>query len=108
MDNDVKAYIENQPSPKKEICIKCRNIIYSVYPHIEEKMKYGVPYYGDKVYLLVLKTHVNMGFDIHELTQQEISCLKGSGKTARYIPLKSVKDVDTEMITRFLKLMFDR
>ena len=59
---NVDEYIEKQKSPQKEICQKLRQIILNSYPDILEEMKYGVPYYGDKYYIVALKTHVNLGF----------------------------------------------
>ncbi len=56
MDNKVDEYIEKQKSPQKEICRKLRQIIFKIFPDIEERMKWGVPTYDkDKFYIVALK-----------------------------------------------------
>jgi len=77
MDNKVNEYIENQVSPQKEVCQKLKEIILTTFPDIIEEMKYGVPYYGSKYYIVALKTHVNLGFTIKGLTKEEIAMLEG-------------------------------
>ncbi len=79
MDKKVIGYIEKQKSPQNQVCKKLREIILNTYPNIKEDMKYGVPYYGDKYYIVALKTYVNLGFLIKNLTREEIALLEGSG-----------------------------
>jgi len=105
MDNKVKNYIEKQKSPQKEICQKLREIILSIYPNIIEEMKYGVPYYGDKYYIVALKTHVNLGFSIKDLTKEEIAIFEGSGKTTRHIKFNTFEDIDEKQIVKLLKIV---
>ena len=105
MDNKVKDYIEKQKSPQKEICQKLREIILSTFPNIIEEMKYGVPYYGNKYYIVALKTHVNLGFSIKGLTKEEISVFEGSGKTTRHIKINTLEDIDEKRIIKLLKMV---
>jgi hypothetical protein len=105
MDNKVKEYIEKQKSPQKEICQKLREIISSTFPNIKEEMKYGVPYYGDKYYIVALKTHVNLGFLIKDLTKEEIAVFEGSGKTTRHIKINSIEGIDEKKIIKLLKMV---
>ena len=105
MDNKVKNYIEKQKSPQKEICQKLREIILNIYPNIIEEMKYGVPYYGDKYYIVALKTHVNLGFSIKDLTKEEIAIFEGSGKTTRHIKFNTLEDIDEKQIVKLLKIV---
>jgi len=105
MDIKVKEYIEQQKSPQKEICQKLREIILSTFPDIIEEMKYGVPYYENKYYIVALKTHVNLGFSIKKLTQEEIALLEGSGKTTRHIKINTLEDIDEKKIIKLLKMV---
>ena len=105
MDNKVKNYIEKQKSPQKEICQKLREIILNIYPNIIEEMKYGVPYYGDKYYIVALKTHVNLGFSIKDLTKEEIAIFEGIGKTTRHIKFNTFEDIDEKQIVKLLKIV---
>ncbi|MFX0106215.1 MAG: DUF1801 domain-containing protein [Candidatus Hodarchaeota archaeon] len=105
MDNKVKEYIEKQKSPQKEICQKLREIILSIFPNIIEEMKYGVPYYGEKYYIVALKTHVNLGFSIKDLTKEEIAFFEGSGKTTRHLKINTLNDIDEKKIIKLLKMI---
>ena len=108
MDNKVEEYIEKQKSPQKEICQKLRGIILNTFPDIKEEMKYGVPYYGNKYYIVALKTHVNLGFSIKNLTKKEISLLEGSGKTMRHLKVNSIEAIDEDKILKLLKMVKDK
>ena len=108
MDKKVDEYIEKQKSPQKEICQKLREIILNMFPDIKEEMKYGVPYYGNKYYIVALKTHVNLGFLIKDLTEKEISLLEGSGKTVRHLKVNSFEDIDEEEILKLLKMVMNK
>ena len=68
-------------------------------------MKYGVPYYGEKYYIVALKNHVNLGFSIEGLTKEEINLLEGSGKTTRHIKIRSTDDIDKNFVIKLLKMV---
>ena len=106
--NRVDEYIEKQKSPQKEICQDLRNIILETYPDILEEMKYGVPYYGNKYYIVALKNHVNLGFTIKGLTKEEIDLLEGTGKTTRHIKIESLEEVDKEYIKNLLEMVMEK
>jgi len=105
MDNKVNEYIEKQMAPQKEICQKLREIIISTFPNIVEKMKYGVPYYGNKYYIVALKTHVNLGFSIKGLRKEEITVFEGSGKTTKHIKINTLENIDEKKIIKLLKMI---
>ena len=105
MDIKVKEYIGKQKSPQKEICQKLREILLSTIPDINEEMKYGVPYYGNKYYIVALKTHVNLGFSIKGLTKEEIALFEGSGKTTKHIKINTLEDIEENMIIKLLKMV---
>ena len=94
MNQKIDDYIEKQKSPQKEICQILRDIIINTFPSIKEEMKYGVPYYGDKYYIVALKTHVNLGFSIKDLTKEEINRLEGTGKTKDEMRKRAIELLD--------------
>ena len=108
MSQEVNEYIEKQNSPQKEICRILREIILKTYPNIKEEMKWGVPYYGNIYYFVALKTHVNLGFSIKKLDNDEIKLLEGTGKTMRHIKIKNMKDIEEEKIVKLLKMVMDK
>ena len=105
MYENVDDYVKNQNSPQKEVCQILRNIILKTYPDLDEEMKYGVPYYGNKYYIVALKTHVNLGFSIKGLTKEEIALFEGTGKTTRHIKIKTPKNIDETRIKELLKIV---
>ena len=105
MDEGVKDYIEKQKSPQKEVIQKLREIIIKNFPDTQEQMKWGVPTYEGKYYIVALKDHVNLGFSLEGLTQDEERLFEGSGKTMKHIKLYSLNDIDEERITSFLRMV---
>ncbi len=108
MDEKVSQYIEEQNSPQKEICRRLREIILKTFPSIKEEMKWGVPNYGNLYYFVALKTHVNLGFSMKNLSKDEIKLLEGTGKTMRHIKIKSTYDIDEEKIKKLLTLVKEK
>ncbi len=94
MDKKVSAYIEKQKSPQKEILSALRNIIIRSFPGIGEEMKWGVPNYEGRYYLVALKDHVNLGFWLKGLTAEQEKLFEGSGKTMKHIKFRSLDDID--------------
>ena len=108
MDPKVDEYIEKQVSPQKELCRNLRDIILNIFPSIMEEMKYGVPYYGNKFYIVALKTHVNLGFSIKGLTKEEINLFEGTGKTTRHLKISSKDDIDEDKIKKLLEMVNEK
>jgi len=103
MDKKVTDYIEKQKSPQKEILKALRKLILKILPKIKEELRWGVPCYDGKIYIVGLKDHVNIGFCIKGLKKEELALLEGSGKTMRHIKIPSLKDIDEKKIVGFLK-----
>jgi hypothetical protein len=108
MSSKVIEYIEKQQSPQKEICQSLREIILNIYPSIKEEMKWGVPNYGNLFYYVALKSHVNLGFSIKDLTTDEIKLFEGTGKTMRHIKINTIEDINEENIIKLLKMVNEK
>ena len=105
MDIKVKSYLDNLPSPQKEICKKVRKIILNTFPDLEETFKNGVPWYECKYYIVGLKDHVNIGFSVEGLNQEEIKLFDGKGKYMRHIKIYSLDEIDEKKIVKLLKVV---
>ncbi len=105
MDKKVESYLENLPSPQKEICKRVRKIIIKTFPDLEETFKNGVPWYEGKYYIVGLKGHVNIGFSIEGLTADEMSLFEGKGKLMRHMKVYSLDDIDEKRIVKLLKIV---
>ena len=101
--NDIEKYINKLKSPQKDICKKLRKIILKSFPKCKEKIWVGVPWFGDKTYIVGLKDHVNFGVCIKGLPKEELSWLEGKGKTMRHIKLRTIKDIDEKKTTKLLR-----
>lgn len=105
----VEDYINQQPSPQKEILLKLRTIILETFPDAEEEVKWGVPTYKQgKYYLVSLKDHVNIGFSIKGLSENELGFVEGSGKTMRHLKIRTLADIDEQRIVDLLRLVAKR
>ena len=107
MTENVNSYIKRQPSPQREICEQLREIILRALPHVREEMKWGVPTYDDGTYYIVaLKDHVNLGFNVVGLTADEVSQFVGSG-TMKHVEIRDVGEIDEAHITHLLQLVWN-
>lgn len=109
MTTKVDEYIKKQVSPQKEICQLLRELIFKTFPDIKEEMKWGVPTYADgNYYIVALKDHVNLGFTIKGLTEEDIALFDGGGKTTKHLQVASPDSMDVNRITSLLKLIEER
>jgi hypothetical protein len=105
---EIEKYIEKQKSPQKEIIQRLRDIILKTLPIIEEEFKMGVPWYEGKYYVVALKDHVNLGFSVKGLSEQEMALFEGKGKMMRHIKFYSLEDVDEARVVKLLKLVAEK
>jgi hypothetical protein len=105
MDQKVKQYITKQKTPQREICLKLRDIILKTFPDAKEEAKWGaITYSGGKFYIGVLRDHVNLGFSIVGLNDEQLTLFEGKGKTLRHIKVYNPGDIDEKRIVKLLKI----
>ena len=102
----VDEYLAKQPSPQKEICQALRELIFANFHDIKEEFKLGVPYYEEKFYIVSLKGHVNIGFALDKLSKEQISQLKGGGKTTKHFQISSLEEIDKNKISAMLQAAY--
>ena len=108
MNGDVEGYFVKQKSPQREILQKINTIVLKSLPEIEQKMWMGVPWYGEKFYVVGLKDHVNLGFSVKGLSVQEMALFEGKGKLMRHIKFYSQEDVDEARVMKLLRLVSEK
>jgi hypothetical protein len=101
----VEEYIGKQPDPQRLICLKLRKMILDRYPDIGERMKLGVPWYGEDFYIVSLRDHVNLGFSMNGLTKDEVQLFKGSGTSMKVIEMASLDDIDEGRIIGLMEIV---
>jgi hypothetical protein len=108
MNSQIDDYINKQKSPQKEICHALRKLILETFPGVKEEMKWGVPNYADgKFYVVALEDHVNLGFSIKGLSNDDIALFDGSGKTMKHIKVNNAH-FDEKRIIELLNLVYNK
>ena len=105
---EVGEYIEKQKSPQKELVQRLRDIIVKTFPDIKEELRMGVPWYEGKYYVVALKDHVNVGFSVKGLSEQEMALFEGKGKMMRHVKFYSLEDVDEARVVKLLRLVAEK
>lgn len=101
----VDEYIENAPIQIQEKLYKLRKLINNIVPTVEEKISYGMPYYGYKgrlVYFAHAKHHIGLYIPppIIENHKEELKDYRTS-KSAVQIPLD--QELPVALITKLIK-----
>ncbi len=105
---EVEKYMENQKSPQREIVQRLRDTILKTLPDIKEEFKMGVPWYEGKFYVVALRDHVNLGFSVKGLSEQEKALFEGKGKMMRHVKFYSLEDVDEVRVVKLLMLVAEK
>ena len=108
MNMEVKKYLENQKSPQREITQRLRDIILKTFPEIQEKLWMGVPWYGERLYFVAFKDHVNLGFSVKGLADQEKVLFEGKGQMMRHLKFHSLEDLDEKKLVKLLRLAAEK
>jgi len=106
--SEVDEYIEKQKTPQREIVQRLRSIILKTFLDIKEELKMGVPWYEGKFYVVALKDHVNLGFSVKGLSEQEMALFEGKGQMMRHVKFYSLMDVDEARLVKLLKLVAEK
>jgi uncharacterized protein YdhG (YjbR/CyaY superfamily) len=108
MSTEVKGYIKKQNSPQREIVQALRTTILKTLPNFKEEIKMGVPWYEGKFYIVALKDHVNLGFSVQGLSEQDLALFEGKGKLMRHIKFYSIGEIDPDRVEKLLKLVAEK
>jgi hypothetical protein len=57
---------------------------------------------------VALRDHVNIGFSVKGLSEQETALFEGKGKMMRHIKFYSLKDVDKARVVKLLRLVAEK
>jgi len=108
MDTKVDGYLKRQTKQNREIIDTLRNLILMNCPAlIETGMDEGLWYEG-KFYIATIGDHVNLGVGIKGLTQEEVDCFEGNGKTMRHLKFYPGKGINQENLLPLLNLVYTK
>ena len=108
MSVEFGEYIQKLKSPQKEIVQRLRDIIVKNVPDVKEEFKMGVPWYEGKYYIVALRDHVNVGFSVNGLSEQEMALFEGNGKMMRHVKFYSLDEVDEARVVKLLRLVSEK
>ncbi len=101
----VDEYIENSPIEVREKLKELRKIIKSTVPKAEEKISYGMPYYGYRgrlAYFALFKTHIGL-YVMPPVVEEFKSELKDYKTAVSTIQFPLDKKLPVELIKKLIK-----
>ena len=102
---NVDAYIEAAPREVRSKFVQLRRIIKSVAPKAEEKISYGMPYYGYKgrlAYFRLAKAHIGL-YIPPPVIQEHKSELKGYETAKATVRLPLNKKLPVAIIKKLVR-----
>lgn len=91
---------------KAEILLALREKVFTLYPHVEERMMYGGIMFTletDFGGLFASKKHISFEFSNGYLFDDPENILEGTGKYRRHIKFQTLEDIESKKIETFLK-----
>lgn len=109
MNEQITQYINAANNEQKEIMTSVRSILHQHVKDVKEEFKWSRPVFKTTdifAYLQSNKNHVNLGFykDLDKLEDPN-GLLEGTGKNMRHIKLKSVSDIDPELLRQWFLVL---
>lgn len=109
MNTQVTEYINNAPKEQQEIMNTVRSLLHQSVKNITEEFKWSRPIFKTKkdfAYLQTNKNYVNLGFykDFEKLNDPK-GLIEGTGKTMRDIKIKSVNDIDKNLLKEWFLII---
>lgn len=106
---EVTEFIETAPEGQKEIMEMIREIIHENLEGVIEEFKWNRPVFklkNDFAYLQAHKNYVTLGFfkDFVKIPDFETK-LEGTGKTMRHLKIKTPKDVNSDELISWFKIL---
>lgn len=109
MNEQVTEYINKAPKEQKEIMEIIRGLIHQNVGQVTEEYKWSRPVFRtneDFAYLQANKQHVNLGFYRgFEMLNDPKGLLEGTGKSMRHIKLKSVAEIDKNLLSEWFDVL---
>jgi uncharacterized protein YdhG (YjbR/CyaY superfamily) len=100
----VDAYIKSAPRDAKPKLIQLRKIIRTAAPKVEERISYGMPYYGYKgrvAYFLLAKNHIGL-YVMPPIIAQHKKELAGYSTSIGTVRLPLDKKLPSSLIRRLI------
>ncbi len=102
---EVTSFINDAASDQRKFLLALRDLIEQTVPNAVETFKWSRPVYATEknfCYLAVAKKYVTLGFTNFEKITDPHNLLEGTGKQMRHIKIKSMEELDTEMLATMI------
>ena len=102
----VLSFIDRQPREQQLILQQLRQLILEAAPHVEEAVKWKIPFYayqGLLCYLNPLPKGVALGFCRGALLSNEQGLLQGNGKEVRLLVVNNSSSLPKAQIRQILQ-----
>jgi hypothetical protein len=106
MNPQITEYIEAAPAEQKQIMEALRKLIHDTVPGTNEEFKWSRPVFRttkDFTYLKTAKAYVTLGFMEFQKLDDPQNKLEGTGKDMRHIKIKTMNDIDQELLKKWFK-----
>lgn len=106
LHHKVTAYINTATPDQIEILESLRQLIHDCVPGTIEEVKWNMPVFKKEkafTYFCFFKNHINIGFYNFELLNDPNKLLEGTGKSMRHVKIKSMENMDTKQLAKWLK-----
>ena len=106
--NPAENYILNQPEPFKSILLQLQILIEAVYPDVDLKYKWKIPYYylHDKpfCFLNVTKGYVDVGFWLpHQIEKLDKYLVSKDRKVMKSLRYFTIEEIDQDILFQVLE-----
>lgn len=106
----VTEYINKNSIEQILILETLRQLIHEAIPDTTENLKWGIPVFSKTkvfTYLRCSKNHIALGiYNIDRINDKD-GLLEGTGKTMKHLKFKSVEEVNSELISKWLRATAD-
>ncbi len=103
----VDEFVESKVLPEyRGIVVELRKLMRQNAPHVREVMSYGLPMYtqnGPVAWISPNKTGITLGFRRGRAFDDRYGLLRGVGKHAQHLRIKSMADVSKPALRYYIK-----
>lgn len=107
MSVTVDEYVRKKVLPEHQQVVKMiRQIMHELAPGAIEMIGYNMPVWKGKrilAWIIATRKDITFGFTRGTRFKDKYGVLRGVGKSARHIKLKSTKDVDKKVLGYYIK-----
>jgi hypothetical protein len=102
----VTDYISDASAEQSAILEELRKLIHDTVSNVSEEIKWKMPVFNngkDFAYLRFSKKHITLGFYNIDKIQDPDNLLEGEGNTLKHIKIRNSDEINSKLISQWLK-----